>query len=258
MVPRRQGRLEREPGANPGLPRSGKWKRCSSMHWVPSREATNGRWVKTRVHEPEDLPQPEGACLPSDLGFPRGDRPGPFAGCAVCAACVRPVPLDIPARPRGRRSTQACGFAWLSLLCLQRVQRRIGMAQVTCLGFPRIGRRRELKTALEKYWRGALDSDALLETARALRQRHWEMQREAGADSMPVSFCHRAARYRMSAQVQASIDGMFQARVGVPDRISLRGIGRFMPSASHRAARCVPQSSIRSLSNSKHSRAHRS
>jgi 5-methyltetrahydropteroyltriglutamate--homocysteine methyltransferase len=82
---------------------------------------------------------------------------------------------------------QASGFAPPSFPCLQRIHRRIGMTQVTCLGFPRIGRRRELKTALEKYWRGALDEAALLQTARELRQQHWEMQRGAGADSVPVN-----------------------------------------------------------------------
>ncbi|WHZ18089.1 MAG: 5-methyltetrahydropteroyltriglutamate--homocysteine methyltransferase [Rhodanobacteraceae bacterium] len=61
------------------------------------------------------------------------------------------------------------------------------MTQVTCLGFPRIGRRRELKAALEKHWHGALDAAALLDTARTLRHRHWELQRAAGADSVPVN-----------------------------------------------------------------------
>lgn len=61
------------------------------------------------------------------------------------------------------------------------------MARVTCLGFPRIGRRRELKKALEQYWSGALDRDALLGTARHLRRRHWELQRIAGADTVPVN-----------------------------------------------------------------------
>ncbi len=61
------------------------------------------------------------------------------------------------------------------------------MAQVTCLGFPRIGRRRELKTALEKYWRGALDASVLLDKAHELRQQHWELQRATGLDSVPAN-----------------------------------------------------------------------
>ncbi|MBN8886449.1 MAG: 5-methyltetrahydropteroyltriglutamate--homocysteine S-methyltransferase [Rudaea sp.] len=61
------------------------------------------------------------------------------------------------------------------------------MSLVTNLGFPRIGRKRELKTALENYWKGAIDADALRETARELRQRHWQLQRDAGADVVPVN-----------------------------------------------------------------------
>ncbi len=44
------------------------------------------------------------------------------------------------------------------------------------LGFPRIGANRELKFALEAYWQGNSDRDALEMTARELRQRHWREQ----------------------------------------------------------------------------------
>lgn len=54
------------------------------------------------------------------------------------------------------------------------------------LGFPRIGARRELKQALEAYWRGDTDANALLETGRALRIRHWQVQARAGIDLVPV------------------------------------------------------------------------
>ena len=54
------------------------------------------------------------------------------------------------------------------------------------LGFPRIGARRELKRALESYWSGAIDQAALLETGRVLRQRHWQLQAEAGIEWLPV------------------------------------------------------------------------
>ncbi len=45
--------------------------------------------------------------------------------------------------------------------------------------------RRELKRALESYWAGRADGDALLETARGLRRRHWLLQKEAGIDVLP-------------------------------------------------------------------------
>lgn len=54
------------------------------------------------------------------------------------------------------------------------------------LGFPRIGARRELKTAVEAYWKGALDEAGLRATARALRERHWALQKAAGLDFVTV------------------------------------------------------------------------
>ena len=44
------------------------------------------------------------------------------------------------------------------------------------LGFPRIGRQRELKFALERYWKKAITEEDLLETAIKLRQLHWQDQ----------------------------------------------------------------------------------
>ncbi len=53
------------------------------------------------------------------------------------------------------------------------------------LGFPRIGRKRELKFALESYWSGKSNETALLQTARDLRHRHWRLQQEHGIDVIP-------------------------------------------------------------------------
>lgn len=61
------------------------------------------------------------------------------------------------------------------------------MTTVTTLGFPRIGIRRELKQTLEAYWQGRTDRQAVLDTALALRHRHWQQQREAGADVVPCN-----------------------------------------------------------------------
>ncbi len=52
------------------------------------------------------------------------------------------------------------------------------------LGFPRIGKKRELKFALEKYWRGEITKNDLLETASTLRQQHW--QNQSKLDLIPV------------------------------------------------------------------------
>ncbi|WP_040663006.1 5-methyltetrahydropteroyltriglutamate--homocysteine S-methyltransferase [Nitrococcus mobilis] len=60
------------------------------------------------------------------------------------------------------------------------------MATTHALGFPRIGARRELKRALDAYWRGEIDQDTLRRTGVELRSRHWALQAEAGLDLVPV------------------------------------------------------------------------
>lgn len=52
------------------------------------------------------------------------------------------------------------------------------------LGFPRIGKQRELKFALEDYWKGKASQAVLLETSATLRQTHWQQQ--AAMDFIPV------------------------------------------------------------------------
>lgn len=58
------------------------------------------------------------------------------------------------------------------------------MTTIHNLGFPRIGAQRELKFALESYWRGESSLDALQQLGAQLRQRHWENQK--GLDLVPV------------------------------------------------------------------------
>ncbi|ALP64278.1 5-methyltetrahydropteroyltriglutamate--homocysteine S-methyltransferase [Paraburkholderia caribensis] len=52
------------------------------------------------------------------------------------------------------------------------------------LGFPRIGAKRELKFALEKYWKNEATRDELKAVGAQLRQRHWKDQ--ARMDFVPV------------------------------------------------------------------------
>lgn len=54
------------------------------------------------------------------------------------------------------------------------------------LGFPRVGLRRELKKAQESYWAGNSTQEELLAVGRELRARHWQQQRQAGVDLVPV------------------------------------------------------------------------
>jgi 5-methyltetrahydropteroyltriglutamate--homocysteine methyltransferase len=54
------------------------------------------------------------------------------------------------------------------------------------LGFPRMGKQRELKFALESFWSGKSDEATLLQTASDLRRKHWRLQVDAGI-SLPPS-----------------------------------------------------------------------
>jgi 5-methyltetrahydropteroyltriglutamate--homocysteine methyltransferase len=58
------------------------------------------------------------------------------------------------------------------------------MAKTHNLGFPRIGAKRELKFALESYWKGATSRAELEALGARLRQRQWAQQ--SGFDLVPV------------------------------------------------------------------------
>jgi len=58
------------------------------------------------------------------------------------------------------------------------------MALTHNLGFPRIGAKRELKFALESYWKGQSTRDELKSLGKELRQRHWNLQ--SALDLSPV------------------------------------------------------------------------
>ena len=61
------------------------------------------------------------------------------------------------------------------------------MAIATNLGFPRIGVDRELKRAQEAFWRGEKNEEALQEVAATLRADHWQLQKRAGIEHIPVN-----------------------------------------------------------------------
>ena len=74
----------------------------------------------------------------------------------------------------------------------------------TILGYPRIGRRRELKRAVEAFWAGAIDADELeatapptcaRATARAPRRR-WASDRDGRVDPRVVLVLRPGARRR--------------------------------------------------------------
>lgn len=77
------------------------------------------------------------------------------------------------------------------------------------LGFPRIGKRRELKFALEKYWTGEISEQVLLEIASDLQTQHWRDQ--SMLDWIPVG------DFSLYDQV---LDTSFMLG-NIPDRVSV-------------------------------------
>ena len=54
-------------------------------------------------------------------------------------------------------------------------------------GFPRVGAKRELKFAQERYWRGEIAEADLLDIAKRLRELNWQHQAKANADFVAVA-----------------------------------------------------------------------
>jgi len=54
------------------------------------------------------------------------------------------------------------------------------------LGFPRIGAQRELKKAIEAYWKCELNEAGLRGIGKCLRTQNWQLQQEAGMQLIPV------------------------------------------------------------------------
>ncbi|MFB7631049.1 5-methyltetrahydropteroyltriglutamate--homocysteine S-methyltransferase [Streptomyces sp. NPDC056149] len=59
-------------------------------------------------------------------------------------------------------------------------------ARATVYGYPRQGRHRELKKAIEGYWKGRVTADALRATAAELRRTTWQELAGAGIDEVPT------------------------------------------------------------------------
>ncbi|MFJ4834728.1 5-methyltetrahydropteroyltriglutamate--homocysteine S-methyltransferase [Streptomyces sp. NPDC088747] len=59
-------------------------------------------------------------------------------------------------------------------------------ARATVYGYPRQGQGRELKKAIEGYWKGRVDADTLRATAAELRRSNWERLADAGIHEVPT------------------------------------------------------------------------
>ncbi|MGW4493940.1 5-methyltetrahydropteroyltriglutamate--homocysteine S-methyltransferase [Streptomyces sp. NPDC004376] len=59
-------------------------------------------------------------------------------------------------------------------------------ARATVYGYPRQGGNRELKKAVEGYWKGRVSADALQDTAAELRRANWRQLADAGIHEVPT------------------------------------------------------------------------
>ncbi|MFH8597098.1 5-methyltetrahydropteroyltriglutamate--homocysteine S-methyltransferase [Streptomyces rimosus] len=103
-------------------------------------------------------------------------------------------------------------------------------ARATVYGYPRQGQHRELKKAIEGYWKGRVTADALVETARGLRRANWQQLVDAGVHEVPTgdfsyydhvldtSVMVGAVPGRHRAAVEAdALDGYFAMARGTQD-----------------------------------------
>ncbi|GHF41126.1 5-methyltetrahydropteroyltriglutamate--homocysteine S-methyltransferase [Streptomyces morookaense] len=103
-------------------------------------------------------------------------------------------------------------------------------ARATVYGYPRQGRNRALKKAIEGYWQGLVTADALRETTAGLRRTTWQQLAEAGLHEVPTGdfsyYDHVLdtsvmvgaipARHRAAVEADA-LDGYFAMARGTQD-----------------------------------------
>jgi len=59
------------------------------------------------------------------------------------------------------------------------------MLKTASLGFPRIGANRELKKAVEAFWKGSISSSDLQKTASEIKAKNWQSQKSVGIHFIP-------------------------------------------------------------------------
>ena len=62
------------------------------------------------------------------------------------------------------------------------------MIQVASIGYPRIGPKRELKKALEQFWKGDIKEQDLHNVAKDLRKQNWQTQKDCGVDLISSNY----------------------------------------------------------------------
>ncbi len=94
------------------------------------------------------------------------------------------------------------------------------------LGFPRVGLRRELKKAQESYWAGNSSCEDLLTVGRELRARHWDQQKQAGVDLLPVGDFAWYDHVLTTSLLLGNVPARHQNKDGSVDIDTLFRIGR--------------------------------
>ncbi len=87
------------------------------------------------------------------------------------------------------------------------------MLKTATLGFPRIGTNRELKKAIESYWKGAISIDELKQISSEIKSKNWQTQKDAGIHFVPSN------DFSFYDQILDSI-ALFGA---IPDRFKFEG-----------------------------------
>lgn len=101
----------------------------------------------------------------------------------------------------------------------------------TILGYPRIGRRRELKRAVESHWKGAIDEAALEQTAADLRRATRERLAELGLgrddSSIPESFSY----YDQVLDAAAAVGALPERFAGLREADGTVGLAAYFTAA---------------------------
>jgi 5-methyltetrahydropteroyltriglutamate--homocysteine methyltransferase len=100
------------------------------------------------------------------------------------------------------------------------------MSTASNLGYPRIGRSRELKKALEGYWSGRLSAVQLLEAAAALKADRWRRQQAAGIEHIPSNDFSLYDHVLDTALTVGAIPERFGWSGGTPDLDLMFGMAR--------------------------------
>lgn len=91
------------------------------------------------------------------------------------------------------------------------------MVAALALGFPRIGANRELKKAVEAYWQEKSSAADLQKTARELRARHWQLQKDAGLTAVA---CNDFSLYDHMLDMTCLLGAVPKRYAGIADELS--------------------------------------